>query len=55
MYPMDKFSALLWMEIMLAAPTNPQEQEKLTAANEIRIENNQPTIEQELMDMLKDK
>lgn len=54
MYPMDKFSALLWLDTVRQAQAGNQESmEELQAANQLRSDNNQPSIEEELMQLTK--
>ncbi len=57
MYPIEsKFSALMWLETITKAQAgNKQEAEMLQAENQIRTENNQPTVEAELKELTKTK
>jgi len=54
MYPMDKFSAIMWLETVIQAQAgNEQEMERLKVENQIRQENGQPTVEEELIELTK--
>ncbi|MEI6754514.1 MAG: hypothetical protein WCK78_15280 [Paludibacter sp.] len=55
MYPIEnKFSALMWLQIIQNVKAGDQhEAEILKAENQIRTENNQPIVEQELNEMIK--
>jgi len=56
MYPMDKFSAMMWLETTIQAQKgNKEEMEHLQVENQIRKENNQPTVEDELKELTKTK
>ena len=54
MYPMDKFSAMMWLNTVTQANKgNQEEAERLIVENQIRTENNQPTVEDELKELTK--
>jgi len=54
MYPMDKNSERMWRKIILEARQgNKNELERLTTENQLRKENKQPTVEEELNNLTK--
>lgn len=54
MYPIDnKFSAIMWAQTIARAQAGDQmEMEILQSENQVRADNNQPKVEQELTAML---
>lgn len=49
MYPMDKFSAIMWLNTMKAAQNGDEdEQRNLKAENEMRQKRGYPTVEKEM-------
>ena len=56
MYPMDKFSAIMWLNTMKAAQNgNQYEIENLEAENQMRQSEGYPTVEEEMKMILNDK
>lgn len=56
MYPMDKFSAIMWINTVKRAQMGDKhEQEMIDVENKIRMEEGQPTVEEELQEILGNK
>ena len=52
MYPMDKFSAIMWLNtIQSAKQGNQAEMDRLQQANKVRKENNHPSVEEEMKEI----
>ena len=52
MYPMGKFSAIMWLNTLMAAQQGDEdEQENLQAENKMRAKRGYPSVEEELQEI----
>lgn len=55
MYPIDKFSAIMWLNTLKAAQNGDEEEQRnLEAENEMRKNMGYPTVEEEMKQILGD-